>query len=91
MLDDAFANAEGEVEPAKGRIALFKPGDDAQGVQVVVEAEAVGAQGVVEGFFASVAEGRMADVVRQGERFGESAFRPRAAARVREIWVTSSV
>ena len=32
MLDDAFAKAKGEVEPAKGRIALFKPGDDAKGM-----------------------------------------------------------
>ena len=71
MFDDAFPDGEGEVEPAKGRIALFKPGNDAQGVQIVVEGEAVGAEGVVQGFFAGVAEGRMADVVYQGEGFGE--------------------
>ena len=71
VLDDAFADGEGEVEAAKGGVALFKPGDDAQGVEVVVEAEAVGAEALVEGFFAGVAEGRMADVVDQGESLGE--------------------
>ena len=71
MLDDAFANGEGEVEPAKGRVALLKPGDDAQGVQVVVEAEPVGAQSAVEGLFSGVAKGRMADVVDQRESFGQ--------------------
>ena len=58
VLDDAFADGEGEVESAKGRVALFKPGDDAQGVEVVVEAEAVGLERGVESFFAGVAEGR---------------------------------
>ena len=32
VLDDAFANAEREVESAKCRITFFKPGDDAQRV-----------------------------------------------------------
>jgi hypothetical protein len=38
VLDDAFADGEGEVEAAKGGVALLEPGDDAQGVEVVVEA-----------------------------------------------------
>ena len=71
VLDDAFADGEGEVESAKGWVALFKPGDDAQGVEVVVEAEAVGLERGVEGFFAGVAKGRVADVVDQGEGFSE--------------------
>jgi len=37
MLDDAFADFESQVESAKGGVALFEVGDDAQGVQVVVE------------------------------------------------------
>jgi hypothetical protein len=73
VLDDAFADAEGEIESAPCRIALFKPGDDPQGVQVVVETEAVPAQCGVEGLFASVAKGRMADVVGEGEGFSELA------------------
>ena len=45
VLDDAFADAKGQVEAAKAGIALLKPGDDAQGVQVVVEAQAVSRAG----------------------------------------------
>jgi hypothetical protein len=40
-------------------------------VQIVIEVEAVSSHGMVERFFASVAEGRMADVVDQGQRFDE--------------------
>ena len=43
VLDDAFADAEGEVEAAVGGVALLEVLDDAEGVQVVVEAEAVAA------------------------------------------------
>jgi len=71
VLDYAFTDGGGEVESAEGGVALFKPGDNAEGVQIVVEAEAVSAEGVIEGFFAGVPEGRMADVVDQGEGFGE--------------------
>jgi hypothetical protein len=71
VLDDAFADAEGEIESAKGRIALFKPGDDAQGMEVVVEAQQVDLEGAVESFFAGMAEGRMADVVDQGKGLGQ--------------------
>jgi hypothetical protein len=72
VFDDALANGEGQVESAEGGVALFKAGGDAQRVEVVVESEAVAAEGLVEGRFAGVAEGRVADVVNQGERFGEA-------------------
>ena len=71
VLDDAFADAEGEVEAAKGRVALLEPGDDAQGVEIVVEVEAVGLERAVERLFAGVAEGRMADVVDQRQGLGQ--------------------
>src|SRR4051794_20971499 len=71
MLDDAFAHGEGEIEAAEGGIALLEPGDDAKSVQVVIEAQAVVAEGLIERLFAGVAEGWMADVVCEGERFGE--------------------
>ena len=71
VLDDAFAHFEGQVQAAEGGVALFEIFDDAEGVQVVVEEEAVLAHGGVERFFAGVAEGRMADVVDQGQGFGE--------------------
>ena len=71
MFDDAFADGEGEVEAGEGGVALLEGGDDAQGMEVVIEAEAVGAEAVVEGFFAGMAEGWMADVMDEGESFGE--------------------
>ena len=43
VLDDAFADFEGQVQAAEGGVALFEIFDDAQGVQVVVE-EAVRAR-----------------------------------------------
>ena len=69
LLDDALADFEGEIEAAEGRVALFKIFHDAQGVQVVVEKKAVGAHGAVEGLFAGVAEGGMAEVMDQSEGF----------------------
>ena len=71
VLDDAFANLEGQVQAAEGGVALFEILDDAESVQVVVEEEAVLAHGGVERFFAGVAKGRMSDVVDEGESFGE--------------------
>ncbi len=71
MLDDAFADGEGEVESAVGGVALFKVRDDAEGVEVVIEGEAVTAERCVEGLFAGVSVGRVADVVYEGERLSE--------------------
>jgi hypothetical protein len=67
VLDNAFAHAEGEVEAAKGDITLLEPRDDAEGVQVVVEAQAECLERVVQSLFSGVAEGRVADVVGQGQ------------------------
>src|SRR5271167_725092 len=44
---------------------------DAQGMQVVVKKITVFAHGSVESFFASMAEGRMSDIVDQRERFDQ--------------------
>src|SRR5438045_1163336 len=74
VLDDAFAKAEREIQSTPCRIALFKPGDDAKCVQVVVETEAVLEQCGIEGFFAGVAEWGMTDVVRQGEGLSKLAI-----------------
>ncbi len=71
VLDDAFAHAEGEVKTAPGRVALLEPGDDAEGVEIVVETEAVLSQCGIQGLFTGVAKGGMTDVVRQGEGLGE--------------------
>jgi hypothetical protein len=71
MLDDAFSDTEGEVETTEGGVTLLEPGDDAQGVQVVVEGQAVSAQAKIECLLAGVTEGWMADVVGEGESFSE--------------------
>jgi hypothetical protein len=66
MFDDAFADFEGQVQTAEGGVALLEIFDDAKRVEIVVENESMLAHGGVERFFASVAEGRMADVMDQG-------------------------
>ena len=70
MLDDPLADFEGEIEAAEGGVALFEVLDDAEGVEVVIEGESVLAHGGVEGIFSGVAEGRVADVVDEGQGFG---------------------
>jgi len=91
MLDDAFAHFEGKIQSAKGGVALLEIFDDAQGVQVVVEEQAVGAHGGVQGFFARVTERRMAEIMHQCERFGEIDVEESAPATVRVICATSMV
>ncbi len=91
VLDDAFADGEGEVEAAVGGVALLEVLADAEGVEVVVEAEAVALEAVVEGALAGVAEGRVADVVDEGEGLGEVFVEAEAAATSRAICATSMV
>ena len=71
VLDDAFADAEGEVEAAVGGVALLEVLDDAEGVEIVVEEAAVALEALVESALTGVAERRVADVVDQGEGLGE--------------------
>jgi hypothetical protein len=71
MLCDAFAHCEGEIETAKGKIAFFEPGDDAEGMEVVVKAERMLVKGFVESLFTGVAERWMAYVVSESESLGE--------------------
>ena len=51
MLDDAFADFEGEVQAAEGGVALFEIFDNAEGVKIVVEGQALLCHGGVESFF----------------------------------------
>ena len=71
VLYDPLAHGKRQIQPAKGRVALLKPGNDAQSVKIMVEAQPMRAQRAVKGFFAGVAKGRMADIVGQCERFGK--------------------
>ncbi len=70
MLDHALARFVGQVEPAVVFVAVFQLGDDAVALRVVIKA-AVALHHGVEGVFAGVTKGRMAQVVRQADGFGE--------------------
>ena len=71
MFDDSFADFESEIEAGKIQVALLKMFDDVKRVEIVIEALAEFAEAQVELLFSGVAEGRMADVVDERERFGE--------------------
>src|SRR5579872_1325609 len=71
MLDDSLPDFEGEVKAGEGSVALLEVFDNTESVEVVVEGEAVIMHRGVEGFFSGVAEGWVADIVDQGQGFGE--------------------
>jgi hypothetical protein len=71
MLDDALARAEREVEAAMPCVALLKTLDDAEGVQIVVEAQTVSLQAAIKSALTGVTKGRMSDVVYQRQGLGE--------------------
>ncbi len=81
VLDDAFANAQCEVESSMGGVALLEVLDDAQRMHVVVEAPPVTAQAAIERTLSGMTEGRVADVVNQGQRFGEVFIQAKCAGR----------
>src|ERR1051326_4561985 len=71
MLDNSLPDFEGEVEAREGGIALLEVFENAEGGEVVVEREAVILHRGIQGFLTSVAEGWVADIVDQGQGFGE--------------------
>lgn len=64
MLDNPFANLEGQVKTAKMRVADLDPVDRAQALRVMVETS-VPLHSLMQNMLAGVAEWRMAQVVRQ--------------------------
>ncbi len=79
MLDDAFADLERQIEAGEIQVALLELLDDAQRLQIVIEALAVRAQQFVQLALARVAEGRVADVVDEGQGFGEIGIQAQGA------------
>ncbi len=77
MLDDALAYPKGQVEAAEPGVARLEVLDDAQGVEVVIEAQSVPAQARIERPFARVPKWRMADVVHQRECFRKVMVQPK--------------
>ena len=70
MLDHAFQRLEGQVEAVEAGIAPLEPGQDAEGLQVVVEAAMPG-QRRVERRLAGMAERAVAEVVGQRDGLGQ--------------------
>ena len=71
MLDDALTHLERQVQPGETRVALLETLDDAQRVEVMVEALAESPHLTIERLFARVRERRVTDIVRQRQRFCE--------------------
>src|ERR1019366_8941153 len=63
MLDDPFAYTEREVQTTMRSVTLLEMLDDAERMQVMVEAQSVAFQTLIERAFPSVAEWRGPDVV----------------------------
>ena len=77
MLDQSRQRRLGQIEAVEPGVAALELGDDAQSVAVVVEAAVLGHAGV-ERVLAGMAEGRMAKVVAERDRFGEVVVEPQA-------------
>ena len=70
VLDEPFERFPGQVETVEGRIAALQRRHHPQRLRVVIET-AEGAQALVKRPLASVAERRMAEIVRQSQRLGQ--------------------
>ena len=81
VLGEAFADFPGKVEAGKAGIFLFEFLDDAQAVEIMLEAAVAFHQSREHGF-ALVAERRMAEVVRKRNGFGEVGVQPQCAGDV---------
>ena len=78
MLDQPLEGFPSEIEAIVIRIATLEPGDDPQSLGVVVEtAECRHAR--FQHILAGMAEGRMAEVVRQGQRLRQILIEPEGA------------
>ena len=71
VLDDALTNAKRQVEPAMRGVPLLEVLDDAQRMEVVVEATPVAGKAAVQRALTGVPKGRMTDIVNQRKRLGQ--------------------
>ena len=81
VLDGALERLPGQVEPVELGIAVFEPGQDAQGLVVVREA-AKGRHLGVERLLAGMAERGVAEVMREADRLGQILVEAQRAAGV---------
>ena len=70
MLDQTLERLPAEIEAIEGGIPALKIRHDAQRLRVVIEAPAAG-EAFVERTFAGMSKRRMAEIVRERQRFGE--------------------
>jgi hypothetical protein len=70
VLDETLQRFPGEIEPVEFRVAMLKPGHEAQPMRVVIEA-ADRRRRRAQRLFARMAERCVAKVVRERERFGQ--------------------
>ena len=94
VLDDSLANAERKIESAMRGVTLLEVLDDAQRMQVVVEAAPMTAEAAIQSALAGMSKGRMADVVNQRQRlrqiFVQAKRRPQRRGRsARPRWCGS--
>src|SRR5581483_12221319 len=75
VLDQALERLPGKIEAVESGITALELGDDAQALGVVVEAAEAG-HGRIERPLAGVAEGWMAEVVRQCQGLGQVLVEP---------------
>ena len=71
VLNDSFAHLESEIQAGKSRVALLEVLDDAEGVQIVVEAVAEPLHLPVQFFFTGMRERRVTDVVCERQSFSQ--------------------
>ena len=79
MLDDAFADFKRQIDAGKIQIALLELLDNAQRLQIVIEARAVRAHQLVELLFPGMAKRRMPDIVNESKRLGKLRVQPKSA------------
>jgi len=91
VLMDAFADFESKVQAAKGGVALLGNPRRCAGRAGCDRRTGYVRAWQSQCLFAGMAEGRMAEIVHQGQRFGEIDVKSEAAATVRVICETSKV
>jgi hypothetical protein len=85
VFEDAFPGFEGQVQAVELGVVLLEKVDDPQRLQVVLEAAAV-AHAVVQRTLSGMAEGCVAEVVRQGDGLGQVLVQAqRAGAGARDL------
>ena len=75
MLGKPFQRFPSQVQPVKARIARFQMGHDAQGLRVMVK-PAIGLHRRIQRIFPGMAEGRMAQIMRQRQGLGQILIQP---------------